>query len=68
MAIGRSAAARHTDAVEYALGELERFFDKKPENHLIERDVYVFASFMTSQLEKLRLIAEEIDEEYASAA
>jgi hypothetical protein len=47
-------------------GHLERHFYSEQARRLNEKDVLIFASFLKNQMEELRGIAKEIDDEYAS--
>jgi hypothetical protein len=62
-----SGAAYYYELAEYAADELDRYFYPQEVRRLTERDVLVFASFLQNQMEELRRVAKEIDDEYASA-
>jgi hypothetical protein len=63
-----SVAAHDMEFAEYSIEELEHFFDPARESKLNDHDVYIFISFLQAQVEKIRDIAKEIDDEYASVA
>jgi hypothetical protein len=65
--IAGSAVACEVELAEYPLGELRSFFSDANQSRLNERDVYIFATFLKTQVEQLREIAREIDEKYGSA-
>jgi len=55
--------------LEYPLSELEAFFQNmknKKEPTINEKTAYIFAYFLKTQVDKLKLAAQEIDEDYAS--
>jgi hypothetical protein len=64
----KDSVAAHMEFAEYSIEELERFFDPARESKLNGHDVYIFISFLQAQVEKIRDIAKEIDDEYASVA
>lgn len=56
----------HTlELVDYPLQELRTYFCNSDETHINEKDAYIFAHFLRTQIQNLRQIAEEIDEEYS---
>jgi hypothetical protein len=59
-------AAYEIELVEYPIAELECYFDRGRESHLNSRDANIFASFVKAQVEQLRALAKEIDEDYAT--
>lgn len=54
------------DDVEYALGEIERYFKPLSQSTLDGRSSKIFAFFVEQKFKELKKIAEQIDEEYAS--
>jgi hypothetical protein len=62
-----SGAVYYYELAEYAADELEHYFYPEKARRLNEKDVLVFASFLKNQMEELRGIAKEIDDEYGSA-
>jgi hypothetical protein len=56
----------HFELVEYPLGELKRYFDAPQDSKLNDKDAYIFLSFIQEQVDFLKRIAVEIDEEYAT--
>ena len=56
----------HYELIAYPMSELKVYFDSSPETKLNDKDVYIFASFVSEQIKTLKVIAKEIDEEYAS--
>jgi len=57
------------DLLEYPLAELEKFFQSAKagkEAEISERAAYIFAYFAKDHVDKLRQIAQEIDDDYAS--
>jgi hypothetical protein len=62
-----SGAVYYYELADYAAEEMERHFYSEQARWLNEKDVLIFASFLKNQMEKLRGIAKEIDDEYASA-
>lgn len=56
----------HYDLIAYPMLELKAYFDRSPETKLNEKDVYIFASFVSEQIKTLEEIAKEIDEEYGA--
>ena len=54
----------HYDLVEYPLGRLTGYF--KGIDDMNERDAYIFTSFIADQFEKLKEIAQELDDKYNS--
>jgi hypothetical protein len=59
-------AAYEIELVEYPLTELECYIDPGCQSHLNSRDANIFASFVKAQVEQLREMARQIDEDYAS--
>jgi hypothetical protein len=57
--------AYHFDLLEYPVAELTAFFADRATSELNEKDAYIFCAFIREELEHLRQIAREIDEEYA---
>ena len=56
----------HTlELVDYPLQELRTYFRNRAETHIKEKDAYIFAHFVRMQIQNLRQIAREIDEEYS---
>lgn len=54
----------HYELIEYPLSRLKEYFNN---NDLMnEKDTYIFASFVSEQLEELKQIANELDEKYES--
>jgi hypothetical protein len=63
-----SGVAYYYGPAEYAVSELERYFNSADHpSRLNAQDVFIFASFLKTQIEELRGIAKEIDDEYAAA-
>ena len=58
----------HYQLIAYPMSELTAYFNSSPETKLNEKDVYIFASFVSEQINTLEIIAKEIDEEYESGA
>ncbi len=56
----------HMDLASYPLSELAKFFKEPGISKLNAKDAYIFASFLEFQVNSLRGIATEIDEEYSS--
>ena len=55
----------HYELIEYPLERLIEYFNgNDPMN---EKDVYIFASFVSAQVDKLIGIAQELDNEYESS-
>jgi hypothetical protein len=55
--------------IEYPLGELERFFQRsknEEDANIDEKAAYIFAFFLEKQVDDLRQMAREIDEDYSS--
>lgn len=53
------------EEVDYPLQELRTYFRNRAETHINEKDAYIFAHFVSTQIQELCQIAEEIDEEYS---
>jgi hypothetical protein len=56
----------HLELVEYPLAELKKYFDAQHDSKLNAKDAYIFLSFIRKQVDLLKQIAIEIDEEYAT--
>ena len=57
---------KHTlELLAYALQQLQTYFRDRAETHINEKDAYIFAHFVRTQIQNLRQIAEEIDKEYS---
>jgi len=56
----------HLDLVEYPLGELVRYFSAPQDSKLNAKDAYIFLSFIREQVDSLKHMAVEMDEEYAT--
>lgn len=56
----------HMELISYPLEQLKQYFSAHEESKLNEKDAYIFTSFMSDQIEILKKIAEEIDEDYTS--
>lgn len=56
----------HYELIVYPMSELKTYFNSSPETKLNEKDVYIFASFVSEQIKTLEIIAKEIDEDYES--
>ena len=54
------------ELIAYPMSELKAYFDSSPDTKLNDKDVYIFASFVSEQIKTVEVIAKEIDEEYAS--
>ena len=54
----------HYDLVEYPLKRLTGYF--KGTDDMNERDAYIFTSFIADQVDKLKEIAQELDNKYNS--
>lgn len=54
----------HYDLIDYPLKRLESYF--KGDDDMNEKDAYIFASFLSSQLKSLQEIARDLDEQYES--
>jgi hypothetical protein len=55
----------HFELIEYPLGRLKGYFNgNDPMN---EKDAYIFASFVSAQVDELKTIAQELDNEYESS-
>lgn len=61
---GNDAISYHYDLVEYPLEQLTCFFSNSDDNKLDSRDAYIFVSFIKEQINSLKEIAVEIDEDY----
>lgn len=55
----------HYELIEYPLKRLESYF--RGNDAMNEKDAYIYASFLSNQLESLQEIARELDEQYESA-
>lgn len=56
----------HMDLARYPLDELMKFFKEPTISKLNDKDAYIFALFLKGQVEDLKRISEEIDDEYSS--
>ena len=56
----------HVELISYPLDELKQYFSMPKESKLNQKDVYIFISFVSDQIESLKKITSEIDEEYES--
>ena len=57
---------RHTlELLAYPLQKLQTYFRNPAETYINEKDAYIFAHFVSTQIQELRQIAREIDEEYS---
>lgn len=57
------------ELLEYPLAELEAFFQNIQEGkepNINEKTAFIFASFVEKQIEELKLLAQEIDDNYSS--
>lgn len=54
----------HYDLIDYPLHRLKAFFDGKDD--INEKDAYIYASFLSDQMDSLKEIIVEIDEKYES--
>jgi len=54
----------HYELIDYPLKRLEAYF--KGDDAMNEKDAYIFASFLSSQLKSLQEIAKDLDEQYES--
>jgi len=52
------------ELAQYPLNELALYFENPDKSKLNERDAFIFASFLREQINELKQIATEIDEEY----
>jgi len=53
--------------IEYPLQHLDEYAADQGPAKLNDRDAYIFASFVQSQIEQIKRIAKEIDDEYGSS-
>lgn len=53
------------ELLAYALQKLQTYFRNRAETHIKEKDAYIFAHFVSTQIQELCQIAGEIDEEYS---
>ncbi len=58
----------HYELIAYPMSELKTYFDNSPDTKINDKDVYIFASFVSEQIKTLEEIAKEIDEKYESQA
>jgi hypothetical protein len=56
----------HMDLARYPLEELMRFFQEPASSKLNDKDAYIFASFLEAQINYIKGISAEIDDEYSS--
>lgn len=56
----------HLELVDYPLSELMRYFNTPQDSKLNAKDAYIFLSFIREQVDLLKRMAAEIDEEYAT--
>jgi hypothetical protein len=61
-----SSVDYHLRLIEYPLDELEQYFRSPQSSRLTERDAFIFVHFAQDQLEQLRQMASEIDDDYQS--
>lgn len=54
----------HYELIEYPLIRLKAYFNRN--DSMNEKDAYIFASFVSKQVEELKDIAQELDNEYES--
>jgi hypothetical protein len=54
----------HYELIEYPLRRLSAYFENKDDMN--EKDAYIFASFLADQVNSLKGIAKELDEQYES--
>jgi hypothetical protein len=52
--------------LDYPLQKLEEYGANRNEAKLNDKDAYIFAHFVESQIEDLKMIAKELDDEYAA--
>lgn len=52
----------------YPADQLEQFFDARQDSKLNDQDAYIFISFLKAQIDQLREMARQLDEEYAADA
>lgn len=55
----------HFDEVDYPLSELQKYFDRSVQSKLNRKDAYIFAYFVEQQMDTIKKMAREIDEEYS---
>lgn len=53
------------ELVDYPLQELRTYFRNRAETHINEKDAFIFADFAKKQVQALRDVAGELDEEYS---
>jgi hypothetical protein len=56
----------HLELLTYPLNELQKYFNDQTNSRFNDKDAYIFLSFIRGQIEELRDIAKEIDEDYES--
>ena len=54
----------HYELIEYPLARLKEYFNRN--DPMNEKDAYIFASFVSEQVEELKDIAQELDNKYES--
>jgi len=58
----------HLRLIEYPLDELDRYFRSPQSSRLSERDAFIFVHFSQDQLDELRTMAAEIDDDYQAGS
>jgi hypothetical protein len=53
--------------IEYPLEHLDTYAEDRGRAKLNDRDAYIFTSFVRGQIEQLKKIAKELDDEYTSS-
>jgi hypothetical protein len=59
-------ASYHLKLTEYPMEQLKEYAADRKKAKLGDQDAYIFANFVESQIDHLRAIAKELDEEYAT--
>jgi hypothetical protein len=60
-----SAVAYVFDLIDYPLQQLDEYSMDRDKSKLNDKDAYIFASFVEIQIEHIKEIAKELDDEYA---
>ena len=55
------------ELLDYPMNELRIFFGEEGPSKLNKKDAYIFISFISSQFEELKEMADEIDAKYEQA-